>query len=153
MRRHPRAKHLETVFRLAEQDEEQALKNWGEIQKKLDIEIAQRDQLIKYADEYRSRFSVNYSQKLNAGHLHHCLDFISKIEKGLKAQEEQLHLLEAQAEQAKQIFIQAQSKRKGFEQMLDKLDKEYDQEQARIEQREADEWVNRQAFKRNTSHL
>lgn len=151
MRRHPRAKRLNTVFKLAEQDEDQALKNWGEIQRKLDTEINQRNQLIEYADEYRSRFSVDYNQHLSAGHLHHCLDFISKIEKGLAAQQEQLHLLEAQSEQAKAIYLEAQAKRKGFEQLLDKLDHEYDQEQARIEQREADEWVNRNSFEKSKS--
>lgn len=153
MRRHPRAKRLELIFQLAEKDEKQALKNWGEIQQKLDLETQQREQLIQYADEYRSRFSADHNDQLNAGYLHHCLDFISKIEKGLQAQQEQLHLLQAQAEQAKQVFLQAQAKRKGFEHMLDKLDKEYDQAQLKVEQKEADEWANRRAFQNNGSGL
>ncbi len=149
-RQHPRGKRLETVFKLAEQDEQQALKNWGQYQQKLDEQYAQRSQLEQYANDYRQRFSADPNHSMSAGYLHHCLDFISKIETGLKSQEEQLHLLESQAEQAKQIFLEAQSKRKGFEQMLDKLEQEYQQAQARTEQREADEWVNRQAFKKTT---
>lgn len=149
-RQHPRAKRLETVFKLAEQDEQQTLKNWGQYQQKLDEQLTQRQQLEQYANEYRSRFSADPNHSMSAGYLHHSLDFINKIETGLKAQEEQLNLLTAQTEQAKQVFLDAQAKRKGFEQMLDKLEQEYQQEQARIEQREADEWVNRQAFKANS---
>ncbi|WP_157730006.1 flagellar export protein FliJ [Bacterioplanes sanyensis] len=148
MARHPRAIRLQTVVKLAERDERQALANLGQAQQKLQAEQEQKQQLSDYANDYQQQLSGGHGGQLSAAQLHTTVGFLRQIEQALKQQQEQIVLLQKQVEHERGIWQQCQAKLKALHHLLDKLDQEYDEQQQRLEQHQADEWSNRAAFDR-----
>lgn len=146
--RHPRAKRLQTVVRLAERDERQALANLGAAQQKLQREQQQQQQLTDYAGDYQRQISGSGGGQISAAQLHTTVGFLQQIEQALKQQQQQIALLQKQVDHEREVWQQAQAKLKALQQLIEKLESEYDHQQARQEQRQADEWSNRAAFDR-----
>ncbi|GGY39607.1 hypothetical protein GCM10011297_11010 [Bacterioplanes sanyensis] len=148
MPRHPRAKRLQTVVRLAERDERQALANLGAAQQKLQQEQQQQQQLTDYAGDYQRQISGGDGGQISAAQLHTTVGFLQQIEQALKQQQQQIVLLQKQVDHEREVWQTAQAKLTALQQLIEKLELEYDQQQARLEQRQADEWSNRAAFDR-----
>lgn len=146
MHRHPKAKRLQVIVNLAEQAEQQALSDWGKLQQKLQQEEQQKQQLQDYVNEYQQSISTPGRSQLKGGAIHNALGFISQIEQALQQQQQQLVLLQQQADAAKQHYLQHHSKLQALHNLLEKLNQEYDHQQDKQGQRQADEWANRAAF-------
>ena len=148
MRRHPRAQRLQVILDLAEREEEKRLTVWGDLQKKLQSEEEQRDQLQAYNHEYQQKISTPSTQAIKAGDIHATLGFMQQIKGVLQGQQEKIVLLQSQAEVAKQAYLEQRGKAQALHKLMDKLDKEFDAEQEKEQQKQADEWSNRIASKR-----
>ncbi|TNC88226.1 MAG: flagellar export protein FliJ [Thalassolituus sp.] len=146
--RHPRAKRLKVVFEIAEREEQDALQRWGLAQQKLEAEKAKRSQLSDYAGDYQRRLATPGQTTVKAGDMHNTLGFIRQIESALRQQEGQIAQLETLTAKARTAYLEARGKTEAMKKMLERLEQEYQSEQNAREQREADEWSNRQAARR-----
>lgn len=142
---HPRAKRLKVLHSLAEREQDARLRAWGELQQKLKAELEQRTLLESYQQEYQRQISQPTSMAISAGLVHGTLGFMTQIEQALTAQQEKLTLLKRQTEQARQAFLEQQSKTQALVKLMDKLDQEYLLEQEKQLQKQTDELVNRAA--------
>ena len=88
--RHPRARRLSVVLELAEKDEKEALRRWGDSQQKLGAEEERQQQLTLYAADYQKQISTPSAGQISAGMIHNTLGFISQIETALHQQQEQI---------------------------------------------------------------
>lgn len=148
MRRHPRAQRLQVILDLAEREEEKCLAAWGELQQKLQSEEEQRDQLQAYNHEYQQKISSPSTQAIKAGDIHATLGFMQQIKGVLQSQQEKIVLLIEQADSAKQRYLEQRGKAQALHKLMDKLDKEFDTEEEKAQQKQADEWSNRMANKK-----
>lgn len=145
MRRHARAKRLQIILDLAEREQEKRLQAWGQLQAQLHAEQQQREQLLRYHQEYQQQISAPTTQALSAGQLHTTLGFMGQVQQALTSQEEKLHRLEMRTEQARLAFLEQQGKTQALVKLMDKLDAEHDLAVEKELQKQADEWANRQA--------
>ncbi|AHK17406.1 flagellar export protein FliJ [Thalassolituus oleivorans] len=143
--RHPRARRLAVVLELAEKDEKEALRRWGDSQKKLVLEEERQQQLTVYAADYQKQIATPSSGHISAGMIHNTLGFISQIETALNQQQEQIKRLRAQTERARDAYLKSHGKVQAMQQLLQRLEQEFEHEQDRQQQREADEWATRNA--------
>lgn len=148
MRRHPRAQRLQVILNLAEREEEKRLAVWGELQQKLQSEEEQRDQLEAYNSEYQRKISSPSTEAIRAGDIHATLGFMQQIKGVLQGQKEKIVLLQSQAETAKKAYLEQRGKAQALHKLMDKLDKEFDAEEEKDQQKQADEWSNRIASQR-----
>lgn len=148
MRRHPRAQRLQVILDLAERAEEKSLAAWGQLQQKLQGEVEQKDQLVAYNHEYQQKISAPSQQAIKSGDIHSTLNFMQQIKGVLEGQQEKIALLEKQTEVAKKAYLEKRSKSQALHKLMDKLDKEFDQEEEKQQQKDADEWSNRIASQR-----
>lgn len=146
--RHPRGKRLLPVYRQALQQQQQALAEWGQLQQKLQEEEEQRQQLLEYADDYRRQITAPSTGLILSATIHNTLGFLAQVEQAVQGQAQQIHLLKARIERARDIYLHKRGKTEGLQRLLDKLDQEWEEQQQKAEQRQADEWANRAAFQR-----
>jgi len=151
MNRHPRAKRLKLVVDLAEKAEQQALAEWGRLQQQQQQEEDKKQQLDTYVAEYQRAIALPSERKLNGGNIQNALGFIGQIRQALSQQQQQLVLLQQQVEHAQQRYLQQHGKLKALHNLLEKLDAEFDQQQEKNAQKQADEWANRMAFRSGSS--
>jgi flagellar FliJ protein len=140
---HPRARRLGIVLDLTRREEKDALQRWGDIQQRLTAEQEKRTQLDSYIDDYRRQITTPSASAVSAGNIHNSLDFIQQIESALLQQETQISQLEAQNTSARSAYLETHNKADALEKMIDRLEKEHQQEINRREQQESDEWANR----------
>lgn len=150
-RRHPRAKRLTVILDLAEKAEKQALSEWGLLQQQLQNEEQQKQQLDEYVAEYQRSLALPSGNAQSGGAIQNTLGFISQVEAALQQQAQQLNLLQQRVDASKEAYLAQHGKVKALNNLLDKLDLEFDQEQDKQQQRQADEWANRAAFNKKTS--
>lgn len=145
MRKHPRAQRLQVLLDMAEREEQQRLRVWGELQQKLQAEQQQRQQLISYNQEYQQQISAPGGGPLQAGLLHATLGFMQQIEQALNKQSEKLALLQQQTERARLHYLEQNSKVRALQGLMDRLDQEHVLAEGKQQQKMADEWANRAA--------
>lgn len=145
MRKHPRAKRLQVLLDMAEREEQELLRRWGELQQQLQAEQEQRQQLVSYNEEYQQRISMPGQGMVSAGTLHATLGFMQQIERALQQQSEKLNLLQKQTEQARQRYLDQHGKVRALTGLMDKLDLEHAAGEEKQQQKLADEWANRAA--------
>jgi flagellar protein FliJ len=147
--RHPRGKRLLPVYRQAQQQQQQALTEWGQLQQRLQDEEQQRQQLLDYADDYRRQITSPSSTCISAAAIHNTLGFLRQVEQAVAGQQQQINLLKGRINKAREVYLQYRSKTEGLQRLIDKLDLEWSNEQQKVEQRQSDEWANRAAFQRS----
>lgn len=145
MRKHPRAKRLQVLLDMAEREEQDLLRRWGELQQQLQAEQEQRQQLVSYNNEYQQRISAPGQGMVSAGTLHATLGFMQQIERALQQQSEKLNLLQKQTAQARQRYLEQHGKVRALIGLMDKLDLEQAASEDKQQQKQADEWANRAA--------
>lgn len=150
MRKHPRASRLQVLLDMAEKAEQQALQEWGRLQQKLQQEEQQRAQLTGYANEYQQQLSSPTGKALSSGFLHNTLGFIGQIETALRTQNEQIRLLQDRTDAARRQYLEHHGKVKALSGLMDRLDREYEQQADKELQKQSDEWANRAAFQRTS---
>ncbi|WP_221799289.1 flagellar export protein FliJ [Oceanobacter mangrovi] len=143
---HPRAKRLIPVWLQAQQAEQKGLAEWGRMQQQLQQELAQQQQLQEYANDYRQQLATPGQASLTGSNIQNLLQFLGQIEQAGQAQSRQIEQLKARIVRAQQHYLALKSKTDGLASLMDKLDLEFHQQQAKQEQRQADEWANRKAF-------
>lgn len=148
MSHHPRAKRLDFVLKMAQDQEEKRLKAFGEAQRKLHEEVEQRQLLTRYQEEYQRQISAPSTQAVSAGVLHGTLNFMQQIEQALVAQKEKIALLNEQVEAAKKSYLEQHGKVQALVKLMEKLDQEFFVEEDKKQQKQADEWANRAASMR-----
>lgn len=146
--RHPRGRRLIPVYRQALQAQQQALAEWGQLQQKLQQEEEQRQQLLDYADDYRRQITAPSTGLIQSATIHNTLGFLLQVEQAVAGQAQQINLLKARIERARELYLSRRGKSEGLLRLIEKLDLEWDQQQLKAEQRQADEWANRAAFQR-----
>lgn len=143
-RQHPRAQRLLIVARLQQSQLQQALKRCGELQQRLQQEQQQCQQLQQYRDEYQSQLAQPDSRAVSAGLLHHTVYFIQQINQSLVQQQQRIKEVEEQVRLAKEHSAKCQAKAQGLVDMMDNLERQWQKQQDRQEQRQIDEWSNQQ---------
>ena len=139
----PRAQRLDSIRALAQREEQQALTVWGNIQKKVQAEEAQQQQLAGYAAEYQRQLSSGQGGRISAAALHNTAGFLVQIDQAVQAQKKQLALLHQQAQDAQQIWQEKHARVQSYDRLIEKLEDDYQQQQERTEQKLADEWASR----------
>lgn len=145
MRQHPRARRLQVLLDMAEREEQERLRVWGELQQRLQAEQQQRQQLVDYNREYQQKISAPGQTPLQAGLLHATLGFMQQIEQALNQQSERLNLLQQQTENARQQYLEQHGKVRALTGLMDRLDQEHAAAEDKQQQKQADEWANRNA--------
>lgn len=143
---HPRAKRLIPVWQQSQQAEQKALAEWGRLQQQLQQEVNQSQQLQLYADDYRQQLAKPGGSQLSGTNIQNLLQFLGQLEQAGKSQQLQIDQLHARIAAAHQQYLALKAKTDGLMHLMDKLDQEFHQQQAQVEQRQADEWANRKAF-------
>jgi flagellar FliJ protein len=143
-----RVKRLGLVLKMAADKEQQDLKVWGQYQQKLEQEIGTLTQLEEYMTEYRSSLTSPQAKPIQGGQIQNTIAFIEQIKDASGHQQQQINLVQQQAEGAKRVYIAARAKAEALRKLIEKLKHETFVREEKQEQKMMDEFAARSARNR-----
>jgi flagellar FliJ protein len=144
-----RVKRLQFVLDMAEEKEKTDLKNWGIYQKKLLQEQEKLTQLEQYMVEYRSNLTSHTATSIRGGQVQNTIAFIEQIKEASGHQQQQIHLVQQQADGAQRVYLTSRSKAQALRQLIDKLNSQLSAVAEKQDQKLMDEFAARSARNRN----
>lgn len=143
-----RVKRMQPVLRIAELEADKAGRLLSQAQQRVQQEIHKLQQLDEYQDDYRRRLLEAGRQGMTVDRLRLYDGFQGQLDRAIAHQKTVIATREQEAEQFRQQWQQLDIRFKSLEKMLQRLQREADQQQARIEQRNHDEYARRGAGKK-----
>lgn len=140
-----RINRLGMVLKMAEDKERQELQRWGRLQQQLEQERATVSQLEGYAKEYRGTLTSSSNLRIQGGQVQNTIAFIEQIKEACGHQEQQVNLVEQQAEAAKRVYLEARTKAEALRKLIAKLTQEESAIEDKKEQKLMDEFAARSA--------
>jgi flagellar FliJ protein len=143
-----RIKRLGFVLKMAADKEQQDLKVWGQYQQKLDQEMATLTQLEQYMTEYRSSLTSQHTAPIQGGQIQNTIAFIEQIKDASGHQQQQINLVQQQAEGAKRLYLAARAKAEALRKLIEKLKQQTATLEEKQDQKMMDEFAARSARNR-----
>jgi flagellar FliJ protein len=143
-----RIKRLGFVLKMAADKEQQDLKVWGQYQQKLDQETATLTQLEQYMTEYRSSLTSQHTAPIQGGQIQNTIAFIEQIKDASGHQQQQINLVQQQAEGAKRLYLAARAKAEALRKLIEKLKQQTATLEEKQDQKMMDEFAARSARNR-----
>jgi flagellar FliJ protein len=135
------AKHfpIKTLIGLAQDDVDGAAQRLGRVQREASEVQAQLDALVRYRDEYHTRFTSSAQDGMPAGNMRNFQAFIDTLDAAIEQQRKLLNAANARVEAAKPEWQRHKQKLGSYEVLQARGDAAEAQQVARREQRDADE--------------
>lgn len=144
-----RIKRLAMVLKMAEDKEQQDLQSWGRCQQKLEEERNKITQLEGYMTDYRNTLtSSSQNLSIQGGQVQNTIAFIEQIKDACGHQEQQVNLVEQQAEAAKRVYLESRTKAEALRKLIVKLSAQEKSVADKAEQKLMDEFAARSARNR-----
>jgi flagellar protein FliJ len=143
---------LQTLIGLAQDDVDAAAQKLGRVQRERGEVEKQLEALIKYRDEYHTRFTESARQGMAAGNVRNFQAFIDTLDAAIDQQRRLLEQANARVEAAKPEWQRCKQKLGSFEVLQARQDEVAARTQARREQRDADEFAARALRMRASQH-
>lgn len=143
-----RVKRLGFVLKMAADKEQQDLKVWGQYQQKLEQEVGTLTQLEQYMTEYRSSLTSQYAAPIQGGQIQNTIAFIEQIKEASGHQQQQIDLVQQQAEGAKRVYLAARAKAEALRKLIEKLNLQAYALEEKQDQKMMDEFAARSARNR-----
>jgi flagellar protein FliJ len=142
-----RVKRMQPVLRLAELEVDKAGRQLAMLQQRVDSEQNKIVQLRDYQNEYRSRLQNAGQSGMSVDRLRLFDGFHQQLELAINQQQKLVLQLQQEQQRLLQIWQQKDIRYKSLQKMLERLEREQSAQQARIEQRNHDEFARRSANK------
>jgi flagellar protein FliJ len=143
-----RAKRLGLVLKMAEEKEQIDLQTWGRYQQQLEQEQATFNQLEEYMTEYRTTLTSNHAAAIKGGQVQNTIAFIEQIKEACGHQQQQINLIQQQAEGAQRVYLAARAKAQALRKLIEKLNAQASAIEDKQEQKLMDEFAARSARNR-----
>jgi flagellar FliJ protein len=143
-----RIKRLGFVLKMATDKEQQDLKVWGQYQQKLEHEVGKLTQLEQYMTEYRLSLTSQQSGPIQGGQIQNTIAFIEQIKDASSQQQQQINLIEQQAEGAKRLYLAARAKAEALRKLIEKMNNQAFALEEKQDQKMMDEFAARSARNR-----
>jgi flagellar protein FliJ len=127
---------LEKVREFRRMLEEQAKKELQDTQRRV---LEAEDELVNMLNKRQQSLSTALKSVQDRLAMQ---SYIAKLDDDRTSQESVIAILKQDEEYARQLWIHARQEAEALEKLREKAKEEYDQEAARIEQAELDEWAN-----------
>lgn len=134
-------KSLHLVLEMEQRREEQFALRMQQARQQCEYQRKRLQGLENYRTEYLNGALSKGQDGLQSMRFGHYHAFIGKLDEGIGQQRVKLQRLEAVVEERKQQWLEKQQRRKAIEQLIEKKRIEAAQKQARIEQKNADEYA------------
>lgn len=134
-------KSLHLVLEMEQRREEQFALRMQQARQQCEYQRKRLQGLENYRTEYLNGALCKGQDGLQSMRFGHYHAFIGKLDEGIGQQRVKLQRLEAVVEERKQQWLEKQQRRKAIEQLIEKKRIEAAQKQARIEQKNADEYA------------
>ena len=144
-----RVKRLQFVLAMAEEKEKTDLKSWGIYQQKLLQEQEKLAQLDQYMAEYRSSLTSQQTVAIRGGQIQNTIAFIEQIKDASGHQQQQINLVEQQAEGAQRVYLASRSKAQALRTLIEKLNSQLAATAEKQDQKLMDEFAARSARNRS----
>tara|TARA_B110001454_G_scaffold20120_1_gene18923 strand:+ start:16471 stop:16920 length:450 start_codon:yes stop_codon:yes gene_type:complete len=144
-----RVKRLQFVLAMAEEKEKTDLKSWGIYQQKLLQEQEKLTQLDQYMAEYRSSLTSQQTVAIRGGQIQNTIAFIEQIKDASGHQQQQINLVEQQAEGAQRVYLASRSKAQALRTLIEKLNSQLAATAEKQDQKLMDEFAARSARNRS----
>jgi flagellar FliJ protein len=143
-----RVKRLKFVLNMAEEKEQKDLQTWGQYQQKLLQEQEKITQLEQYMTEYRTSLTTQQSGTIRGGQIQNTIAFIEQIKNACGHQQNQINLVQQQAEGAQRVYLQARAKAEALRKLIAKLNLQLFAIEEKQDQKLMDEFAARSARNR-----
>ena len=143
-----RIKRLGFVLKMAADKEQQDLQVWGQYQQKLEQEKEKLTQLEQYMSEYRNSLTSQKSAPIQGGQVQNTIAFIEQIKDASGHQEQQIDLVQQQADGAKRVYLDARAKAEALRKLIEKLTLQATAIEDKQDQKMMDEFAARSARNR-----
>lgn len=144
-----RIKRLAMVLKMAEEKEQKDLQVWGQYQQKLEEERAKITQLEGYMADYQNTLTSSpQNLKIQGGQVQNTIAFIEQIKDACGHQEQQINLVEQQAENCKRVYLESRTKAEALRKLIVKLNNQESAIEDKKEQKLMDEFAARSARNR-----
>lgn len=140
-----RVKRMQPVLRIAELDVEKAGRQLAQIQQRILIEQGKVVQLQDYQQEYRLRLQTAGQAGISVDKLRLFDGFHQQLDKAIEQQQQLISKMQQDQELIKAIWQQKDIRFKSLQKMLERIEKDAAVQQARIEQRNHDEYSRRRS--------
>lgn len=149
-----RIKRLGIVLKMAEEKEQQDLQTWGRYQQQAEQEQQKLEQLEQYITEYRISLTHLGADQGNqqitvmqGGQVQNTIAFIEQIKEACGHQQNQINLIQQQAEGAQRVYLEARAKAEALRKLIGKLGQQLSAIEEKQAQKLMDEFAARIARK------
>lgn len=136
------------VLKMAEEKEQQDLRVWGQYQQKLEQEQQTLTQLEGYMTEYRISLTSQTTTAIQGGQIQNTIAFIEQIKDASNHQQQQINLIQQQAEGAQRVYLAARAKAEALRKLIQKLKDQTHALEEKQDQKMMDEFAARSARNR-----
>lgn len=140
-----RVKRMGFVLQMAEEQERQDLQVWGQYQQQLDQELEKLTQLEEYMQEYRVSLTSTQTAAIQGGQIQNTIAFIEQIKDACGHQQQQINLIQQQAEGAQRVYLAARAKAEALRKLIQKLKDQAFAIEEKQDQKMMDEFAARSA--------
>ncbi|TFH73345.1 flagellar export protein FliJ [Gammaproteobacteria bacterium LSUCC0112] len=140
-----RVKRMQPVLRIAELDVDRAGRQLAQIQQRILIEQGKIVQLQDYQQEYRVRLQTAGEAGMSVDKLRLFDGFHQQLDRAIEQQQQLILKLQQDQEIIRALWQQKDIRFKSLQKMLERLQKDASVQQARIEQRNHDEYSRRRS--------
>jgi flagellar FliJ protein len=138
-----KSKRLKPVVKIAEDRERAAARLMGDSQRLVDERQARLDELIAYRREYSAQFAGGAAPARSALQINDFRLFLQRLDEIIRQQQRLLDDSHRELEQKKQAWLNSRTKKAALEKAVTRFQADEYSRQARREQRESDDRVQR----------
>ena len=139
-----RSQRFKPIHHLAQQSEDVAAQTLGKIQSELSDHHEKLSELMKYYQDYQSRFTEKATQGMSIIQVQSYQKFISQLELAIKQQKEHIIRVTEACDSSRAEWTVERQKTQVLEKVMDRYKKQEQQDSNRKEQRRNDEFVSNQ---------
>jgi flagellar FliJ protein len=143
-----RIKRMGFVLKMAAEKEQQDLRVWGQYQQKLEQEQGTLTQLEQYMTEYRTSLTSQSTTAIQGGQVQNTIAFIEQIKEASNHQQQQINLIQQQAEGAQRVYLASRAKAEALRKLIQKLKNQVYALEEKQDQKMMDEFAARSARNR-----
>lgn len=136
------------VLKMAAEKEQQDLRVWGQYQQKLEQEQGTLTQLEQYMTEYRTSLTSQSTTAIQGGQVQNTIAFIEQIKEASNHQQQQINLIQQQAEGAQRVYLASRAKAEALRKLIQKLKNQVYALEEKQDQKMMDEFAARSARNR-----
>lgn len=144
-----RIEQLEKLYQLKERNTLDALKNLTRAREEFILHKQRHDKLLEYRVDYLKQFEAIGVQGTTLGRLRNRLDFVSHLDTAIVQLNGHLAQLAKKRSHYETLYIEAKAAQDAVEKLIERVKKELGLRKNRAEQKEIDEYAQKQWYSKN----